>query len=286
MASVLSLMPCGRSSSRCYRPAGRDRAALTGILFVLRTGIRWEMLPLGKGCGSGITCWRRLRDRQEADVWNGLYSGLLSRLRTANRIYWSRACIDSASFAAKRGVTRQGRTRPIGGRLRTKRHLVTDRNGIPLAFVLTGANTNDSIPPIGDKTGRPRPSPRQAPRRKGVRPSALPSWHRPPHRQARRRDQPEARPTSMGHRAELCLDQPPPPPRHPLRVPKRHPSCFYHSRLRDHLLQHTPGQVLKGALRRRPCRRERVSDIANYVPGDVDTMSFMRSAPREINDAT
>ena len=66
----------------------------------------------------------------------------------------------------------------------TKRHLVTDRNGIPLAFVLTGANINDGIPPIGGKTGRPRPAPRRPQRRQGVRPSALPeslppSWHRP-----------------------------------------------------------------------------------------------------------
>ena len=256
---------------------GPVAAVLTGILFVLRTGIRWEMLPLGEGCGSGITSWRRLRVWQEAGVWNGLYSGLLRRLRTANRIDWSRACIDSASFAAKRAGDKTGPNPTDRGRLRTKRHLVTDRNGIPLA--LTGANTNDSIPPIGGKTGRPRPPPRQALRRQGIRPSALPSWHRPPHRQARRRDQQEARPTSMDHRAALCLDQPPPPPHHPLRVPKRHLSCYHHSRLRDHLLQHTPGRVFKGALRRRPCRRERVSDIADYIPGDVDTMSFMRSAP-------
>ena len=90
-----------------------DRAALTGILFVLRTGIQWEMLPPGIGCGSGITCWRRLRDWQEAGVWDALHRELLRRLRAADRIDWSRACIDSASLAAKRGATRQGRTRPI-----------------------------------------------------------------------------------------------------------------------------------------------------------------------------
>ena len=57
---------------RRFRYPGRkpipDRAALTGILFVLKTGIGWEDLPKEMGCGSGMTCWRRLRDWQEAGV--------------------------------------------------------------------------------------------------------------------------------------------------------------------------------------------------------------------------
>lgn len=49
------------------RPKGgrrpiENRAALTGILFVLRSGLPWEMLPAKMGCGSGMSCWRRLRD--------------------------------------------------------------------------------------------------------------------------------------------------------------------------------------------------------------------------------
>jgi transposase len=39
-----------------------DRAALAGIVFVLKTGIAWQMLPSEPGCGSGSTCWRRVRD--------------------------------------------------------------------------------------------------------------------------------------------------------------------------------------------------------------------------------
>ncbi len=51
---------------RRYRYPGRrridDRKVLTGILFVLKTGIAWEDLPQELGCGSGMTCWRRLRE--------------------------------------------------------------------------------------------------------------------------------------------------------------------------------------------------------------------------------
>ncbi len=45
------------------RPPVPHRAALTGILFILKTGTPWEYLPKEMGCGSGMTCWRRLRDR-------------------------------------------------------------------------------------------------------------------------------------------------------------------------------------------------------------------------------
>jgi transposase len=80
------LLPPAPPRSRGGRPRISDRAALTGILFVLRTGIQWEMLLLEKGCGSGITCWRRLRDWHEAGVWDGLHHKLLRGLRAADRI--------------------------------------------------------------------------------------------------------------------------------------------------------------------------------------------------------
>ena len=109
------LLPVVPQRPRGGRPRVPNRAALTRTLFVLRTGIQLEMLPLEMGYGSGVTCWRRLRDWQEAVVWNGLHRELLRRLRAADRIDWSRACMDSASLAAKRGLTRQGRTRPTEG---------------------------------------------------------------------------------------------------------------------------------------------------------------------------
>src|SRR6476469_520670 len=92
---------------RRFRFPGRkpvdDRKALTGILFVLKTGIPWEDLPQEMGCGSGMTCWRRLRDWQEAGVWEASRRALLDRLGEADRIDWSRAALDCASVPAKGG---------------------------------------------------------------------------------------------------------------------------------------------------------------------------------------
>ena len=95
------------------RPRVDDRAALTGIVFVLKSGIPWEMLPQEMGCGSGSTCWRRLRDWQEAGVWEELHRVLLDRLGEADRVEWERASLDSASVPAKRGAKRPARIRRI-----------------------------------------------------------------------------------------------------------------------------------------------------------------------------
>src|SRR5919112_2474111 len=107
------LLPVEPPKPKGGRPRVAARAALTGILFVLRSGIPWEMLPQEMGCGSGVTCWRRLRDWQAAGVWERLHRELLDRLGEADQIDWSRASLDSASIPAKGGATASGPPRRI-----------------------------------------------------------------------------------------------------------------------------------------------------------------------------
>ena len=106
--------------TRRWRYPGRkplpDREVLTGILFVLKTGIAWEDLPQEMGCGSGMTCWRRLRDWHKAGVWDNIHRVLLSQLRRADQIDFSRAVVDSASVRAVFGGRKQAPTPRIAAK--------------------------------------------------------------------------------------------------------------------------------------------------------------------------
>ena len=113
-AMVAPLLPPPRTRPKGGRPPVDDRKALAGILFVLKSGIPWAMLPQEMGCGSGMTCWRRLRDWQAAGVWARLHRVLLDRLGRANAIDWRRCSLDSASVPAKRGANVSARTPRIG----------------------------------------------------------------------------------------------------------------------------------------------------------------------------
>jgi transposase len=154
---------------RRFRHPGRkrldDRAVLSGILFVLYTGIPWEFLPQELGFGSGMTCWRRLRDWHAAGVWQRLHELLLGELRAADQLDFSRAVIDSSHVRATKGGPKTGPSPVDRARTGSKHHVITEAHGIPLAAHLTGGNRNDvtqliplitAIPHVRGKQGRPR----------------------------------------------------------------------------------------------------------------------------------
>jgi transposase len=146
------------------RPRVGDREALTGILFVLKTGLPWEDLPVEMGCGSGMTCWRRLRDWQAAGVWGDLHREVLRRLDDAGKIDWSRAAVDSAFARAYGGAADSGPSPVDRGHPGVKHHVLVDANGVPLAVDTTPANVPevkrliplvDAAGPLDEDTGEP-----------------------------------------------------------------------------------------------------------------------------------
>ena len=114
--AIEPLLPKGSPKPKGGRPRIPNRAALAGIVFVLRTGCPWRLLPKELGCGSGATCWRRLRDWQKAGVWQRLHETLLNWLDGEAAIDWSRASLDSLSVWVKKGANRLARTRRIAAR--------------------------------------------------------------------------------------------------------------------------------------------------------------------------
>jgi transposase len=150
------------------RPRLDDRKVLNGILFVLYTGIRWEFLPQELGYGSGMTCWRRPRDWNEAGVWQRLHEVLLAELRGAGMLDFSRAAVDGSHVRAMKGGAKTSPSPVDRGRPGSKHHVIVEAHGIPLAATVTGGNRNDvtqliplleAVPPNRGTRGRPRRRP-------------------------------------------------------------------------------------------------------------------------------
>lgn len=105
------LLPVQKPKPRGGRPPISNRAALLGIVFVLRTGAAWRMLPKELGCGSGVSCWRRLRDWTRLGIWPEVHNRLLNTLNQLGQIDLSRAVVDSQSVRAVFGGITPVRTR-------------------------------------------------------------------------------------------------------------------------------------------------------------------------------
>ncbi|MET9912542.1 IS5 family transposase [Streptomyces sp. NPDC006476] len=170
-AQVAPLLP--PAPERRYRYPGRlrvpDRAALVGILYVLRTGVAWRDVPAETvGC-SGVTAWRRLRDWTEAGVWPRLHAALLTELRRAELLDLDDCAVDGSHVRALKGG-HVGPSPVDRARPGSKHHLIVDRHGTPLAVTLTGGNRHDvtqllplldAIPSIRGLRGGPRRKPRR-----------------------------------------------------------------------------------------------------------------------------
>jgi transposase len=102
------LFPPEPAKANGGRPRGPDRAAVTGMLLVLTSGLPWAMLPQAMGCGAGMTCWRRLRDWHHAGVWPQVHPLLLAKRPEADTLDWTRAVVESRSLRAVGGGEQTG----------------------------------------------------------------------------------------------------------------------------------------------------------------------------------
>ena len=149
------------------RPRVLNGVVLRVIWYVLATGVRWADVLAEMGC-SGRTAHRRLREWQEAGVWDALHQKLLERLNQARRLDMDIAVIDSTLVPAPGGGEATGPNPTDRGKTGTKHTLLVDGNGVPLALRTTGANASDQnqlapiiveFPRVKGKPGRPKERP-------------------------------------------------------------------------------------------------------------------------------
>ncbi len=107
-AIVEPLLPEHHPSPKGGKPRVPDRVCLTGILFVLKTGIPWEDFPHEMGC-CGMTLWNRLDEWAKAGVWPELHAVLLDKLRGLDALDLERVVVDSSSVRAMHGGKKRGR---------------------------------------------------------------------------------------------------------------------------------------------------------------------------------
>jgi len=155
------------------------RKVLTGILFVLKTGIAWDDLPADLGCGCGKTCRHYLQQWAQAEVWQRLHALLLAELNEADQIDWERALIDASLIKAPEGGQDTGPNPTDRGKSGSKHHLMTDAKGVPLSALTTAANVAEGtqalqvltgMPPVGGKPPRQKPQRLQGDRAYDSRP--------------------------------------------------------------------------------------------------------------------
>jgi transposase len=214
----------GRTAARLG--SGRVSPA---FCFVLRSGISWQILPheLGVWIGDDVLVSGA---RLATGVWDLIHFALLDWLARDDQIDWSRAVVDSCSIRAVYGGDQTGPNPTDRAKRGSKRHLICDGRGVPLAVRLTGADRNDSqealalvdaIPPLHGARGRPRQRPDCVLGDRGYDAAAIrcvlrarhiePWVANAPH-QARER----AGPVALGRRAYVCLAESIPPPPRPL----------------------------------------------------------------------
>jgi transposase len=163
-----------KQQRRKVQYAGRKRAeareVLTGIIFVLKTGVPWKSLPATSDFPSGHTCRRRLLEGDKRGVWRRLWQSILADLQAEGRLDGERGVGDSSSVRAGQGGEKPGKSPVDRGKLGSKPQLLVEGRGVPLSISLTGANRHDltqllnlveSIPPVKGRRGRPRRKPKR-----------------------------------------------------------------------------------------------------------------------------
>jgi transposase/quinol monooxygenase YgiN len=103
-ARIQPLLPAVRKEGR---PRADDRRTLEGILYVLRTGCRWNDLPAEYG--SGVTCWRRLTQWEADGTWDRIWKLLMATLDSQAKLAWAQAFLAGTIVPVRRGA----RERPV-----------------------------------------------------------------------------------------------------------------------------------------------------------------------------
>jgi putative transposase len=139
---IVPLLPAAKAPGTPGRTALAQRRVVNGILHVLRTGCQWKSLPK-EWFGASSSLHDYFQAWQRLGVWRQIFAMLLRHYDKVKHIQWRWQALDSKSVAAPLGGEKTGKNPTDRGKLGSKRHVLTDARGAPLAVVVSGANAHD-----------------------------------------------------------------------------------------------------------------------------------------------
>jgi putative transposase len=138
---VKPLIPAAPSHAKGGRPRMEDRKAFEAIMSVLRTGIQWNALPRELGASSTVP--DRFQEWEAKGFFKALWQAGLQEYDEGEGIEWQWQRVDGAMTKAPFAGAATGANPTDRGKRGTKRSLLTDGAGMPLALVVAGANRHD-----------------------------------------------------------------------------------------------------------------------------------------------
>ena len=139
---IQPLLPPAKQAGTVGHPALPQRQVVDGILYVLRTGCQWKSLPK-EWFGASSSLHTYFQAWQAAGIWQKVFQLVLRHYDKLKHIQWRWQALDSKLVAAPLGGDKTGKNPTDRGKLGSKRHIVTDARGAPLAVVVSAANVND-----------------------------------------------------------------------------------------------------------------------------------------------
>jgi len=124
------------------RPALANRRVFNGILFVLRSGCQWKGLKK-EWFGASSSLHARFQTWNEAGLWKKIFRVMVKYYHKKRRIQWTWQSIDSKLVAAPLGGDLTGPNPTDRAKSGSKRHILVDQRGAPLAVLITAANAHD-----------------------------------------------------------------------------------------------------------------------------------------------
>lgn len=138
---IKEALPAEKPPGTPGRPPVPFRKILNGILHVLRTGCHWKAVPAAYGSGS--TVHRRFQEWTESGVFDEVVELMLHWCQEEQGIDWMWQSGDTKLLPAPLGGEKTGPNPTDLGKSGTKRHLLVDGNGVPLALYLSAAHRHD-----------------------------------------------------------------------------------------------------------------------------------------------